>query len=681
LPAAHERKSAAEALPWLAMLLGGSLLIVCIWLLGKPVGDLLFRGHPLHPFPAYAPQLLPKAAQFGRFTLAVLITFAGAGAIIAVPRASRLGAHTSLERVAPAIVAIGQLAALFVVVWAWRGQNEGVNHLTPVQFDLGELLTAGLIAGVLTFSATRGWLAWMGSESGRQRWAVWAGVALIVTALWLAPALYRSLNLAHSMSAVWYPLQFTFDDFLSVLDGRTPLVNYDTQYASLMPFVTEPVFKAFGASVGTFTALMWALSLLSLMCVERSLAAIARDERTALLLYIPLLGVSLFTLRHAGDERYFMANYYEVMPIRYVGPYVLFWCSVRHLSGSPPGRPALLFTLAGLVAINNTEFGVPALGGCLLALASAQMVPRADSLRRLRRLAVELILGLLVAILIVVVFILLRTGSLPQLSRLTRYEQIFAITGFNMSPTPSAGLHIIIFATFVATLIVAALRLRSMHPDRIMTGALVFSGTFGLGAGSYYMGRSLPEVLAALFSAWGLATVLLCLLALEALRDPATRRQIWPSRALPIAAALLLLGLFVTSIDQFPAPWTQWRRLTASSHTLLFNTGPAVHFVRAASRPGEPVALLTGLGHLIGREAGVIDICPYSHPDGIVTYEQLDEIIDALRANHADKLFTGSVLPEVSQVLTARGFRVIAQDPSSSLSEWRDSVESQSHKA
>ncbi|MGA2319530.1 MAG: hypothetical protein ABSG95_02150 [Solirubrobacteraceae bacterium] len=662
------------------ILLGGGLLLACIRLLGSPVGDLLFRGHPLHPFPAYAAQVMPKPAQLGRFVVAILIAFAGAGAILAAPRGSHFATSRFLGQLAPFVVVIGQLAVLAVAVWAWQGQNEGLNHLTPVQFHLDDLLVAILIATTLIFAALRGWLAWTDPESRRRRTAAWAGVALIVTALWLAPTLYRSLNLAHSMAAVWYPLQFTFDDFMSVLDGRTPLVNYDTQYASLMPFVTEPVFKLFGASVGTFTTLMWALSLLSFMCVERSLAVIARNERTALLLYVPLLGVSLFTLRHVGDERYFMANYYQVMPIRYVGPYVLFWCSVCHLRGSRPRQPALLFTLAGLVAINNTEFGIPALGGCLLALASARLVPRAGSMTRLRRLGGELVLGLILAAVVVSVFTLLRAGSLPQFSRLTRYQQIYAITGFNLVPTPSAGLHIIIFMTFVATLIVAALRMRSMNTDRVMTGALVFSGTFGMGAGSYYMGRSFPEVLAALFPAWGLATALLCLLALQALRDSASRRRIWPSRALPVAAALVLLGLFVTSIDQFPAPWTQWRRLTTSSHTLQFNTAPAVRFVQTVSQPGEHVALLTGLGHLIGRDAGVIDVSPYSHPDGIVTYEQLDEVISALRASHGDVVFTGSVIPEVRQVLTARGFRVVAQDPSSALSEWRDPVEPRLHK-
>jgi hypothetical protein len=666
--------SAEDALPWLAVVVGGVLLVGGVWLLGSAVGDLLFRGKALHPLPAYVAQVMPKPAQLGRYAVAILVTFACAGAILATPRAFHGRASELLRRAAPLIVAIGQAAALAVLVWAWRGQDQGVNHLTPVQFHLDELLVAILIAAALMLASIRGLLGRPRLTIGRWHRAAWVVLSVVVTSLWLAPALYRSLNLAHSLPAVWYPLQFTFDDFLSVLDGRTPLVNYDTQYASLMPFVTEPVFKVFGTSVATFTFLMSGLSLVAFMCVARSLAVIARDERTALLLYLPLLGVSLFTLRHAGNERYFMANYYAVLPIRYLGPFALFWCCVRNLNGSRPRRPALLFGLAGLVAINNTEFGLPALGGCFLALASARMVPRAGFSGRLRKLGVELALGLALAVVVVTLFVLLRSGSLPQLSRLTRFEQIYAITGFDLSPTPLAGLHVIIFMTFATALIIAALRLRSAHPDRVMTGALIFSGTFGLGAGSYYMGRSFPEVLAALFAAWGLAAALVCLVAMQALHDPASRRRLWPSFAVPVAAALVVIGLFATTVDQFPAPWTQWQRLTKNSHSLQFNTAPAVRFVRITSRAGEPVALLTGLGHLIARDAGVIDVSPYSHPDGIVMYEQVYDVLDALRGSHGDKIFTGAILPEVAHLLAARGFRVVAQDPTSTLSEWRGPV-------
>jgi hypothetical protein len=660
-----------EAAIWLVALLFGAAVAIAVLLLGPAAGDLFFRGRILHPLPAYASEVIPKPAQFGRYTVALVVAFASAGAVAFTswPRA-RLTSGKALAISAPVLVLIGPLALLAVMTWAWRGQNKGINYMTPVQFNLLELCVAVGIALALILLALRGSFAWIGAPAGRRRRWVWVIAAASVTGLWLAPAIYRSSNLAHAMSAVWYPLQFTFDDFMSVLDGRTPMVNYDTQYASLLPFVTEPVFKLFGTSVGTFTILMWVLSLLSLMCLERVLALVARDERIAFMLYIPVLAISLLVLRHAGNERYLMANYYAVIPIRYVGPCVLLWCSVCHLRGLRPRQPVSLFVLAGLVAINNTDFGAPALGGCLLALASARVIPFTGALARLRRLGLAALAGVVAAALIVSVFTLLRAGGLPQLARLTRYEDIYAVTGFYMFPTPTAGLHIIVFMTFAAALLMGCLRTRSQHLDQAMTGALIFSGTFGLGAGFYYMGRSFPEVLAALFPAWGLATALLCLLGLKALSGAAPRTIVWPSRLLPAAAVLILLGLFATAIREFPAPWSQLQRIKASSHMLQFDTEASVRFVRASSRRGERVALLAGLGHLIGRQAGVIDVSPYSNPDGIVTYEQVDDVIDELRSNHGEKIYTRAALPEVVDVLSAQGFHQVAVDQSSALVEW-----------
>ena len=71
----------------------------------------------------------------------------------------------------------------------------------------------------------------------------------------------------------------------------------------------------------------------------------------------------------------------------------------------------------------------------------------------------------------------------------------------------------------------------------------------------------------------------------------------------------------------------------------------------------------------------MIDVSPYNDPNGIVTYEQLDDVIGALRASHGDKLFADGILPEIGQALTASGFRIVASDAGSGLSEWSDSFE------
>ena len=74
---------------------------------------------------------------------------------------------------------------------------------------------------------------------------------------------------------------------------------------------------------------------------------------------------------------------------------------------------------------------------------------------------------------------------------------------------PWFGFWVAVYLTFAAALVVAALLITRSDARRIEIGVLAWIGIFGLGAGAYYTGRSNSEVLIALFSAWGLAVVLL----------------------------------------------------------------------------------------------------------------------------------------------------------------------------
>ena len=53
----------------------------------------------------------------------------------------------------------------------------------------------------------------------------------------------------------------------------------------------------------------------------------------------------------------------------------------------------------------------------------------------------------------VVVVLWLRTGRLIELGRLSRYAQLFGRAGFGEVPTPTIGLHLVIYATFVGDLV------------------------------------------------------------------------------------------------------------------------------------------------------------------------------------------------------------------------------------
>src|SRR6185503_1466656 len=163
-----------------------------------------------------------------------------------------------------------------------------------------------------------------------------------------------------------------------------------------------------------------------------------------------------------------------------------------------------------------------------------------------------------------------------------------------------------------------------------LTGALVWSGIFGLGAGAYFVGRSHPQVLVNLFSAWALALSLLLVVVVRAIVE---RR---PARRIGAAEALVLLGfgLCVCSIAQTPSPWSQWQRIAdpqpGDRQIALFMSSQRTA-VAAATRPGEPVALLMREGHRIAHDVGVVDVVPYANIDSMFTIGQWAEMVRALR--------------------------------------------------
>jgi hypothetical protein len=665
-PGAGTRASGDDAV-WAALLVFGAALVVAMLVIASPLGHILVPTGGVRFFASSLPEVHPKATQEMRYALAALFA-AGLALLVARGRQPRAITASSVARAGLRWAAIaGHLVVLCVVVWTWQSQFRGLSGQFPTtHFSYRDLSAAILIAaGLATIAHVRP--NWFQARARPRIWLVWPAITVLLTACWLLPDIFRAQNLAPALIGVTYHLQFTFDDFVAQLNGLTPLVDYNAQYASLLPVAVGPVLALAGTTVGAFTTIMCLLTLCSLFAVERTLAHVTRNESLAFVLYVPFLAASLFVAERVGDERFNFADYFAVFPLRYFGPYMLLWLCVRHLRGLRPNAGATLFLCVGLVLLNNVEFGLPALAATVVAIAAAGEVGRPV----LRPLVRSMALGLFSALALVSLLTLLRAGQLPDFSRLTLYSRVFGGAGFFLLPTPLDGFQLIVFMTFVASLLVAGLRYRSKASDCVHTATLAYCGVFGLGAGAYYMGRSHPVVLVALFSVWALTCALL---ALVALRAPArsgnwTRMRWW----MAIVVSLVPLGLAATAVTQFPAPWRQLKRIATSvPPPAPYDVSSAVDFVRNTVAPGEHVVLLAPLGHLIARDAGVRNVSPYSSPADIVSYEQLDEELAALAENHGRRFFVGGenlVAPEIVSTLAADGFRPVSGSPST-LTEW-----------
>jgi hypothetical protein len=632
------------------------VMVTAMLFAAAPLGRTLLPASKFHFFPSVLDVVHPKPAEQMRYLLAVVFAV-GVGFVVACGGAWSLTTDTGVGRT---VIRVGSLAGLIsiigVVAWGWWSQfHYSDGQPATTHFGYGDLGAAIVVALALVF-VVRMRPNWIRERASAARsvstWVYLAG-AIGITVCWLLPSVFRAEHLAAASESVTYHLQFTFDDFAAVANGRTPLVNSTEQFASLMPFVIWPVLRLGGVQVGTFTVAMCFLSLIGLISIERVFALVTRNERLAFILYVPFLATSLFFVLRSGSELFSWASYYAEFPMRYVGPYVLFWICTRHLRNMRPRNPILVFVFAGLVVLNNIEFGLPTLGAVIIAM----IVGRARDKESAWLIVRTALTGLTIAVAIVCLLTLVWAGALPDLGRLTQYSRIFAEGGYLLLHTPVGGLYLILYLTFAAALIIAGFRYNRASNDGVYTAALAFSGILGLGAGDYYTGRTNPAGLVVLFSIWSISVLLIGLLSLRSISDGGTRAS-RPS-AILIAFSVVAMGLTITSITQFPAPWTQIKRIESSAPPPRpYNLESAVNLVRRTASRGERVMLLVPLGHIIAIDADVINVSPFSNPGNVVTYEQLDEVFEALGRAHSSRVYVETdTYPEITHSLTACGFR------------------------
>jgi len=670
------------AAAWLCALPCALVAIAAIALLGSPLGRLLAPAHPFTYLSTYVPYLEPERSEQARFLLSL-----GAPVLLALATALAVRRRPALPRGlvtvgVPAAQLLGAIAVVAAVVKQrqlrfgpeYTRQPEVTIHwiyFTTPTLVAAALLAAGLVAALRSALARARAAAWL-VDSGARRAAA-ATLAVAITAVWMLHAVNSDASIANAFEAVRFHIAFPLDEAFAVINGLTPLVDFTAQYASLWPYAVALPMVVFGKTLLVFSIVMCAITAASMLAVFDVLRRVARSALAGLLLYLPFLATSFFMIEGTSANRWTFGNYFATFPLRYAAPYALAWMTARRLDRTGRAHAWPLFLVGGLAVLNNPDYGMPALGATIGALlwTSAGLERRA-----LGRLAGEAAAGLAGALALVCALTLARAGALPQPGRLFEFARVFAVGGFNMLPIPSVlGVHLAIYLTYVAAIGAATARALARERDRLLTGMLAWAGIFGLGSGSYYVGRSHPEALVATFSAWALALALLTVLVVRALAGrPAARPTI------AAAAVLLGFGVAACSLAQTPTPWSQIHRLDAAFVPNEESTVPTPYlpprdaslrtFVasladgpgRFAYRRGAPVVLLMTTGHRIADAYGVVNVSPYTGVESIMTTVQLEKTLDALRDAGGNTV----VMPErpdavLLGTLERRGFRVVTR--------------------
>jgi hypothetical protein len=667
------RTPTLEDVAWLVVVPTAVLITAAILLLGPPLGHTFLKPARVRFWSYLSVGIRPEPVEHARYLIALAAPLLLA-AFTAL--AARMLRRRRVARLDALVVGSQILLIAFVSVCVLQahevfGQLYAPDVLLPPvmhYFSVRALLIA-LVATAAVVPASRS--AWL-----RERWPAWTrerrgqrlattAIALAAIVVWLSHAIYTEDTIGAAPFEVFYHLMFTMDESFAVLNGHTPLVDYTAQYGSLWPYAFAAGMSAFGTSVGVWVALALCATGVGMLAIFGVLRRVARSSVVGLMLFLPVLATSFFMIGGTLQSRYTFGSYFGTFPLRYAGPSILVWLLVRHLEGARACRTWVLCLGAGLVTLNNADVGIPALGATVVALAASNWrAPRAA----VGRLTLEAACGLAAALALVSILTLARAGALPDLGRLMRFSRLFASAGFGMYAMPAVGLHLAIYVTFVAALGVAAVRVLKDEPDRLLTATLAWSGVFGLGAGTYFVGRSTPDDLPAVFFPWSFALVLL---AIPAFRSLATA----PLRRLPIAALLCVFGyvLLCCSLAQTPTPWEQVERLNRAEPPIL--APPAGQsFVAQHVHRGEPVAILLMLGHRIAVNLGIDNIAPYANRRSMSTVEQFKEALAALRSAAGDKVFVEPELTteQMRELLSASGFIPADNEPGGRAELWLD---------
>ncbi|HKG02652.1 MAG TPA: hypothetical protein VKB03_05690 [Conexibacter sp.] len=672
----------AATAAWLCAIPCAVIVATAILLLGPPLGDLLGRSRAGFTFfPTSAAGAYDESTEHARYLIALTAPILLALTTRWAYRRRQPLLPASVVALAVPAAQLALVALLIACVAAQYQFRYGTIYTRIVGVSIREryfnpatLVAAAVIAGGLLLAArsatVRTRAAALLRESPGRRWGALAA-AILVTAVWLTHAVNTEESIGSVIEAVRYHLGFTLDETYAVLNGRTPLVDFSSQYSALWPFATALVMRTLGDSLLVFTLTMCALTSLSLLAIYGVLRRVTRTSLAALLLYVPFLAMSLFSIGEAAVNRGSFANYFGVFPLRYAGPYLVAWLTARQIERGHSRMTGLwlLFTAGGLALVNNADFGAAAVGASVAALVWTM-----DDRRSLRTLAGGLAAGLATAVALVSLLTLARAGSLPQLDRVVDYARIYGAGGYAMLPLPGAlGLHTAIYLTYVATIGVATVRALRGAANRVLTGMLAWAGIFGLGSATYYVGRSQAEALRTTFSVWALAIALLTYVALHMLaRRPPLRSSI------AAVAVLVGFGIAVCSIVQVPAPWSQVDRIQAGfvpqpdsrfphplappadARTRAFVSSLADGPSRFIVRQGAPVAVLITTGHRVADAYGIVDVSPYTGVDSIHTVQQVDALLAALRTAGGNTIIVPTRAdPGIFKELGSRGFALL----------------------
>ncbi len=517
---------------------------------------------------------------------------------------------------------------LFMLIFLGIRKNDWLKYFP---YRPGTVLTGALFALLSWF-----WI----SRTSRPRLHYYFS-CLIISSWALLHSIFTEGSLNAASSQVTFHLPFAYNEFLPILAGKTPLVDFYPQYVRLLPYLGVPYFSVTGFSILSFTILMSLLNLTGLMAVARMLDLLFQKRQQAIVAFVAVVG--LMVHRDPSESMLSTATYHAVAPFRLLGPLLTLWLCAEQLARPRGWKIMACVSVATVSVLNNLDFGLPAWAAAMAALLFQRMQDQGlRNLSRWRALALNVLywLGVSGAVTGLFAWWLQRGGHPANWKRLSEFQRIFALHGFYMIKLPVIGLHLPVIGAFLCTLGSACVLRGRWAPFRLAISI------FGLGAMAYYVGRSHGKVLGAEFG--------ILALALASLVPPLL------STGASMQSRFALFLFFSAGLQGIPGPFDQLAKIrslgTPMAENVVHEHQAELSWLRTHIPLGTPVLFMQPSGHHLALELGLKNILPFASEGSLILKSQVREAFELAAESDVTWIALTELHEELEAELRHEGF-------------------------
>ena len=484
------------------------------------------------------------------------------------------------DRLSPAIVVFVIIA---ILIFFQRIKSDSVN----TQVVVAALTSGGFLLSISSYLIDDD-VAWAGLGKSV---AVF-GLALAIVVLYFQPKIQQStvgnkkiVPLVSALClvalvAIYLPsiAQFSggiidlfasstvFNELLLPVTGITPLGNFASQYTSMLGWPLLAL-KGFSPEVIMNGVLVWlfVLTLFQIMAIAGIGKSIFRKiPYPLILLYVS----SLILMKGEKQDEIagsIVGSFFSI-PSRTFFPSVLGLILVNALFENKRKQvyQIVLGALLPITALNNLEFGVPAVIAIMIVVLAFYRLHHVD------RKAIVIKFGAAVATFGIIALVFLLRSAPLDLGLWTAMVRAQGSGGYMNVPMPVIDTYLLVFAILSSGIVIGLKSMSSTtNPNVLKSSAIaIFAGAWGVMSMPYYTGRSWPSHIQVFF-----VPLTICIFGIAGIfyySNYFAAKKLTALEKIVRLPLMLTLVLPIATLMIAPDPTTEWPRATGGGSEWSF---------------------------------------------------------------------------------------------------------------